>query len=107
MPKFLIEASYTAEGLKGLQKDKAAGRTQAIRNALKAVDGQLECVYWCLGERDVILIAELPNTVAASALATSVSATGLVRTTTTMLLTAQEMDAALSKSINYQGPGRG
>ena len=106
MPKFLIEASYTAEGLKGLQKDKASGRTQSIKNALKSVDGQLECVYWCLGEWDVILIAELPNTVAASALATSVSASGLVRTKTTALLTAQEIDAALGKSISYQAPGR-
>jgi uncharacterized protein with GYD domain len=107
MPKFLIEASYTAEGLKGLQKDKASGRAQAVKNALKAVDGQLECVYWCLGDRDVILIAEFPNTVAASALATAVSASGLVRTKTTPLLTAQEIDAALAKSINYQAPGRG
>jgi uncharacterized protein with GYD domain len=106
MPKFLIEASYTAEGLKGLQKDRASGRTQAIKNALKAVDGQLECVYWCLGDRDVILIAELPNTVAASAVATAVSASGLVRTKTTALLTAQEIDAALAKSVSYQAPGR-
>lgn len=106
MPKFLIEASYTAEGLKGLQKDKASGRTQAIKNALKAVDGQLECVYWCLGDRDAIVIAEFPNTGAASALATAVSASGLVRTRTTALLTAQEMDTALAKNVNYQAPGR-
>ena len=29
MPKYLIHASYTAEGRKGLQKDKASGRQQA------------------------------------------------------------------------------
>jgi uncharacterized protein with GYD domain len=107
MPKFLIEVTYTAEGLKGLQKDKASGRTQAIKNALKALDGQLECVYWCLGDHDAIAIVEVPNTVAASALATAVSASGLVRTRTTALLTAQEMDAALGKGVNYQAPGRG
>jgi len=107
MPKFLIEASYTAEGFKGLQKDKAAGRTQAVKNALKAVDGQLECLYWCLGDRDAIAIVDLPNTVAASALASSISATGLVRTRTTALLTAQEIDAALAKTVSYQAPGRG
>jgi uncharacterized protein with GYD domain len=106
MPKFLIEVSYTAEGFKGLQKDKAAGRTAAVKNALKAVDGQLECLYWCLGDRDAIAICELPNTVAASALAAAISASGLVRTKTTALLTAQEMDTALAKSITYQAPGR-
>jgi hypothetical protein len=29
MPKYLIQASYSAEGLKGLQKDKASGRKAA------------------------------------------------------------------------------
>jgi hypothetical protein len=28
MPKYLIQASYTAEGLKGLQKDKVSSGTQ-------------------------------------------------------------------------------
>jgi len=106
MPKFLIEASYSAEGMKGLQRDKAAGRTAAVKKALKAVDGQLECVYWCLGDRDVILIADLPDAVSACALATTVSASGLVRTTTTTLLSAEEVDKALTKSVAYQPPGR-
>lgn len=106
MPKFLIEASYTAEGFKGLQKDKAAGRLAAVKTALKAVDGELECLYWCLGDRDAIAIAEFPNTVAASAFATAVTASGVARTRTTALLTAQEIDAALSKTVNYRAPGR-
>jgi uncharacterized protein with GYD domain len=106
MPKFLIEASYTAEGFKGLQKDKAAGRTAAVRTALKAVDGELECLYWCLGDRDVIAIVEFPNTIAASAFSSAITASGLVRTKTTALLTGQEMDASLSKTINYHPPGR-
>jgi len=28
VPKYLIEASYTAEGLRGLQKDKASGASK-------------------------------------------------------------------------------
>jgi len=28
MPKYMIHAAYTAEGLKGLQKDKASGRRE-------------------------------------------------------------------------------
>ncbi len=106
MPKFLIEASYTAEGFKGVQKDKAAGRLAATKTALNAVDGELECLYWCLGDRDVIAIVEFPNTVAASAFASAVSASGAARTRTTALLTAQEFDAALAKTVNYRAPGR-
>jgi hypothetical protein len=34
MPKYLVEASYTAEGLKGLIKDKASGRKAVVAQAL-------------------------------------------------------------------------
>ena len=34
MAKYLVSACYTAEGLKGLTKDKAAKRKQAIEQAL-------------------------------------------------------------------------
>ena len=36
MAKFLITASYTAPGLKGLQKDKASGRREAVRRACES-----------------------------------------------------------------------
>ena len=37
MPKFLIKGSYTAEGLKGLKKDKASGREKAVATACTEV----------------------------------------------------------------------
>ena len=106
MPKFMIEASYTAEGLKGLQKDKASGRKAAVSKVVESVGGKVEAVYYALGEHDVIVIADLPNTVAAAALALGVSATGLVRTKTTALLTVEETDQALGKKIDFRAPGR-
>lgn len=33
MAKYLVQASYTADGLKGLQKEGASGRVQALRKA--------------------------------------------------------------------------
>ena len=39
MAKFLVTASYTAEGLKGLHKDKASGRQRAVREAFASVGG--------------------------------------------------------------------
>ena len=58
MPKFLVEATYTAEGYKGLAKDKASGRKTAITQAIKKLGGKPDAIYFCLGENDVILIAE-------------------------------------------------
>jgi len=106
MPKYLIQASYTAEGLKGLLKDKASGRRTAVASAVEALGGKLEATYYCFGQEDVIVIVDLPDNTAASSLSLSISASGLVRTRTTPLLTVEEVDKALAKSPNYRAPGR-
>lgn len=106
MPKFLVEASYTAEGLKNLQKDHAEGRTAALKTAMQSLGGKLDAIYWCLGEHDVVAIADLPDLASAAAIGIAASSSGMVRTTTTQLLTAQELDQALAKGVNYRAPGR-
>ena len=63
MPKYLIQASYTAEGLKGLQKDKASGRRTAVASAVETLGGKLEATYYCFGEDDVLVIVDLPDNV--------------------------------------------
>jgi uncharacterized protein with GYD domain len=62
-------------------------------------------VHFALGEDDVYVICELPDHGSATALALSASATGLVRTRTTPLLTVEETDAALAKTVSYRPPG--
>ena len=106
MPKYLIQASYTAEGLKGVQKDKASGRRAAMMAACESIGGKLDAVYYCLGEHDVIAIVDLPNSQAATALSVAASSSGLVHSKTTALLTVEETDQALGKSVNYKPPGR-
>ena len=105
MPKFLVEATYTAEGHRGLAKDKASGRKTALAQAAKKAGGKLDALYFCLGENDVILIVDLPDYVSAAALSAAASASGMVRTKTTLLLTVEEADEALSKPMAYRAPG--
>ena len=105
MAKFLIEASYTPEGLRGLAKDKASGRQAAVRKTLAALGGKLEGVYYAFGDVDVYVLCECPDNIIAAALSLAVSATGLVRTKTIALLTIDEVDQALSKTISYRAPG--
>jgi uncharacterized protein with GYD domain len=105
MGKYLIQAAYTAEGLKGLQKDKASGRKQAVTKAVEALGGKVEAMYFALGEHDVLLIVDMPDVVSGAALGLRVSATGLVRTKTTSLLTIEEADRALAKTVDYRAPG--
>jgi uncharacterized protein with GYD domain len=105
MPKYLLQASYTADGLKGLQKDKASGRKAAVNQAVETLGGRLETFYFAFGEDDVVAILDMPDNVSATGLALAVSASGLVRTRTTPLLTIEEADQALQKSVDYRAPG--
>ena len=106
MAKFLVQGSYTAEGLKGVMKDKAAGRIAAVKKAAASVGGKVDAVYWALGEDDVICILDVPDAESAAALSLAVGVSGLVRIRTTRLLTADEVDAAIGKVVNYRAPGK-
>ena len=105
MPKFLIEASYTPEGFKGLLKDKGSGRRTAVTQAVEKLGGKLEAIYFCLGENDVILIADLPDHVSAAALGSMACGSGTVRTKTTTLLTVEEADKEFSMNVSYRPAG--
>jgi len=106
MHKFLVQVTYTADGLKSLMKDKGTGRLATVKKAVASVGGKLEALYWELGEDDAISIIDLPDAESAAALAMAISASGLARSKTTRLLTADEVDAALAKAVKYPVPGK-
>ena len=106
MPKYLVRVSYTSDGVKGLMKDKASGRRAAVAKLVESDGGKLEAFYYAFGADDVISIVDLPNNTAAAAFSLAVNAAGLAKLSVTPLLTVEEMDAALSKSVTYRPPGR-
>jgi uncharacterized protein with GYD domain len=105
MPKYLITASYSAEGIKGLLKEGGSSRRAVVQKIAESVGGKLESLYYTFGEHDVIAIYDVPDNVTATAISLTVGATGLVRITTTPLVTPEEVDAATKKSVSYRGPG--
>ncbi len=107
MPKYLIQASYTPEGLQGLAKDTASGRKAAVQAAIKSIKGKVESMYFTFGADDVVIIADLPDNVAAAAVSLSAGASGLVNLRTTPLLTVEEVDQALALPSRYRAPGAG
>jgi uncharacterized protein with GYD domain len=106
MPKYLFQGTYTADGIKGLEKDKASGRAAALRSALEALGGRLEAFYLAFGEHDSVLLADLPDNASATAFTLTVSKSGLVRTSTTPLVSVEEADKALEKKISFRAPGQ-
>ena len=104
MPKFLVRASYSAEGALGLIRNGASYRQRAVAELCESVGGKLESMYYAFGDIDVFAIAELPTNEAAAALSLAVNSTGAVTATVTALLTVEEMDAAAEIDVNYSGP---
>ena len=104
MPKYLIEASYTLEGTRGIMKSGGTARREAVKQAVESVGGRFEVQYFALGEYDAFVIADLPDHVSAAAISLAVTATGAARTKTTALLTPEEVDQAVKKTVKYEPP---
>lgn len=105
MPKFLIEASYTLEGVKGLRSAGGTSRRDAVAHTLESVGGSLEHFYFAFGDNDAYVIADLPDSEAAAALALTVNAAGGATTKTVLLLTPEQVDDAAKRSVDYRPPG--
>jgi uncharacterized protein with GYD domain len=105
MPKYLIEASYTLEGVKGVQSAGGSTRRDAVAKVAESVGGRLECFYFAFGEHDVYTIVELPDNESAAAVALGVNAAGGAAIRTVVLLEPEEVDAAAKRSVDYRPPG--
>ena len=106
MPKYLVQASYTLEGAKGLLKDGGSKRRAAVQEMLKGLGGTMEAFYYAFGESDAFVIADIPDNVTATAVALAVNASGAVRAKTTVLITPEEVDQAIKKTVKYHAPGQ-
>jgi uncharacterized protein with GYD domain len=109
MARFLIEASYTEEGIKALREPEAPRTNVAvdhrasIAKAAEGLGGKLESLYFfSVGSHDVMMIVDLPDAAAVNEASATLAATaaGLYRTKTMPLLTAEEIDAAAREAAN-------
>jgi uncharacterized protein with GYD domain len=105
MPKYLIEASYTLEGVKGLQSKGGSSRRDAVRATIEGLGGTLEGFYFGFGDHDAYVVVDLPDNESAAAVALAVNAAGGATTKTIALLTPEEVDAAAERSVDYRPPG--
>ena len=106
MPKYLIQANYVGEGIKGLLKDGGTGRRTAVEKLFSSVGGKVETFYYAFGDTDLFVIADVPDNVTAAALSLTVNAAGAATAGITVLLTPEEIDAAAKKTPNYRPPGQ-
>jgi len=105
MPKYLMKASFTPEGIKGVLKDGGTGRRAVVDQSVASVGGKVEAFYFAFGATDTYTIVDLPSNADMVALAATIVATGAVKIETVVLLTAKEIDDASTKKVSYRPPG--
>ena len=105
MAKFLIKATYTTDGVRGLLKEGGTKRRAAVQEIIEAAGGKLEVFYYAYGADDAVIIADLPDATTGLAISLTVNASGAVRLSTLPLITPEELDAASKKSVKYRAPG--
>jgi len=106
MSKYMFQASYSVEGTKGLLKDGGSGRRAAIESLVKSAGGRLDSIYYAFGEDDLYLICDFPDAASAASVSLTVGASGAARVRTVALLTTEEVDQAVKKSVSYRPPGK-
>ena len=106
MPKYMIQASYVGEGVKGLLKEGGTKRRETVAQAIEGMGGKLESLYYAFGDYDVVGVADMPDNVSGVAFSMMINASGAVQAKTTVLLTPEEIDQATKKTVEYRPPGQ-
>lgn len=106
MGKYLLKVNYTVEGARGLLKDGGTARRSAAQKAAESLGGRLESMYFAFGDTDAIVIADMPDNASVAAISLALAASGGATSTTTVLMTPEEMDQATRKSPAYRPPGQ-
>ena len=106
MPKYLIQGSYSAEGLKGVLEEGGCSRRAAVGQLIQSLGGTMEAFYYTFGDDDTLVIADLPDNVTATAISIAANTSGAVKVKIVVLLTPEEIDAATQKTAYYRAPGQ-
>ena len=105
MAKYMFTAKYSIEGAKGIVRDGGTARVAIVEKACAAAGGRLEAMYFAFGGIDAYVIVDLPDNVAAAALALAVNQAGGASVNTVVLMTVAEVDEAAKQAIAYRPPG--
>lgn len=107
MAHYLVIASYSPDGVKGVLKNGGTARADAVKSAVEGLGGKMHSFHFAFGGDDVYVQVELADNIAAAALGLAVSSTGsLASVKTVVLLTPAEIDEAARRQVAYTPPGK-
>jgi uncharacterized protein with GYD domain len=105
MGRYLIHGSYTVAGVKGVAREGGSSRRDTVAKSIASVGGKLVSFDFALGKDDFYVLVEFPDNVAAAALSIQVGAAGGATVHTIPLLTPEDVDMAIKRSVAYRAPG--
>jgi uncharacterized protein with GYD domain len=106
MPHYLLQVAYTPDAW-AAQLKNPQNRIEAIRPAVQALGGRIECAYISFGEYDIMAVLDMPDNVSAAAFSIVASAGGALKAAkTTPLMTMEEGIEAMRKAgtAGYRPP---
>ena len=94
MPLYAAQVAYTPEAWSALVQNPQ-NRFDAVRPAVENLGGRLLNAYFAFGDFDVLAIVEMPNNVAAAAIAMAFAAGGSCKSvkTTPLISTSEALEA--------------
>ena len=98
MARYMYQVAYDDDGWADLV-NKPVDRIEAIKPVVRKLGGKVETAYFCFGEYDMILIANMPDNVSAAAMSMAATAGGSVKAVkTTPLMSIREGLSAMRKA---------
>ncbi len=99
MPIYMYQAAYTAESW-AAQLKNPQNRVEAVGRMLcEAAGGKLLGGWYCFGDYDLVIVADVPDNASMSAIALAVAGGGAIKAAkTTVLMPGTEIVSALQKA---------
>ena len=99
MPMYMYQAAYTPESWAAQMKNPQNRVETVARQMCEAAGGKFVGGWFCFGDYDLMIIADLPDNESMAAVALAVGAGGSMKASkTTVLMTAAEGLTALNKA---------
>ncbi|MEQ1953024.1 GYD domain-containing protein [Mesorhizobium sp. CN2-181] len=104
MPKYLVQGSYTDQGLGGLLKEGGSKRRAMVEQLAAEMGGKLEVFYFAFGSDDFVIILDLPSNIDMAATAIVAQASGMVKSRVTILMAPEDVDEAVKRKVDFHPP---
>ena len=104
MPKYLVQGSYTDQGLNGLLKEGGSKRRAMVEQLAEEMGGKLEIFYFAFGGDDFVIILDLPSNIDMAAAAIVAQASGMMKSRVTVLMTPEDVDQAVQRKVDFHPP---